>query len=75
MVNVPAPSSSASYLVRGCLAGPFSNLMLSIAAEETWGQGSANARTCGIGVVRVCVHVQVHLQVHVQVKVQVQTRM
>ena len=39
MENVPSPSSSASSLVRGCLAGPLSNLMLSMAAEETWGQG------------------------------------
>ena len=35
---------------------------------------SASARTCGTGVVQVCVHVQVHAQVHVHVKVQVQMR-
>ena len=35
---------------------------------------SANARTCGTGVVQVRVHVQVHVQVHVHVKVRVQMR-
>ena len=35
---------------------------------------SARARTCGTGVVQVCVHVQVLAQVHVHVKMQVQMR-
>ena len=35
---------------------------------------SARARTCGTGVVQVCVHVQVFAQVHVHVKMQVQMR-
>ena len=39
MVNIPAPSSAASCFVSFLLAGPFSNLMSSIEAEDTWEAG------------------------------------